>query len=71
MTKKQFDKLTNFPVNMVSKVPYEAKLTKLKRGDSFVGIGKTKLGEIDYSIIDSNGHPHYFLDCDLLCKDSD
>lgn len=69
MTKQEYDNLDKFPVMMVSLVEYDAERTKLKKGDEFIGVKKEKIGESDYSIIDSNGHPHYYDGCDLLLKD--
>lgn len=71
MTKKEFDSLNTFPVQMVTKVRYEASWVELKPGDEFTGASKKTIGENDYSIIDSNGYPHYYADCDLLYKDSE
>lgn len=69
MTKEEYDKLDTFPVDMVTLVPYRAEKTKLRRGGYFIGVKKEKIGESDFSIIDANGHPHYYDGCDLLYKD--
>lgn len=68
MTKQEYDELNKFPMMMVSLVEYESEKTRLKKGDEFIGVKKEKIGEWDYSIIDSNGHPHYYEGCDLMDK---
>ena len=70
MTLQEYFAIKEFPVDMVTLVPYRADDNyKLKRGDSFVGIEKKTFGSDDYSIIDEHGHPHHFTGCDLLYKD--
>jgi len=74
MTKQEFDELADFPVEMVTNTPYEAKssnvtVLKLKRGETFMAHGKRTVGKDDYSIVDQFGHLHHFDSCDLLYKD--
>jgi len=74
MTKQEFEELSNFPVEMVTNTPYEAKssnvtVLKLEKGETFVAYGKRTVGKDDYSIVDQFGHLHYFDSCDLLYKD--
>lgn len=69
MTKEQYDKMLNFPIEMVTLIPYTSKSGHLKAGATFIGVKKETIGEKDYSIIDSNGHPHYYDGCDPLYKE--
>ena len=69
MTKNQYDNLNTFPVQLVTITPYYLNNRMyLKMGEDFTGIRKETLGKDDYSIIDSNGHPHYYDNCELKIK---
>lgn len=59
----------SFPVTLVTLCRYEAGNIKLKCGDTFIGVRREKIGINDYSVIDSNGHPHHYSGCDKLMKD--
>jgi len=64
MTKQDYDNHNIFPVEMVTLVPYDSNGKRIyKRGDTFIAVEKKFLGGIDFSFIDSNGHPHYFDTC--------
>lgn len=68
MTKREFDNLKDFPVQMVTHTRYDASHVTLKRGDEFTAMSKKQIGQDDFSVIDANGHPHYYEWCDLLYK---
>ncbi len=72
MTKLEYDELKEFPAEIVTMKPYYVNNEMImRRGDTFTAIRKETLGKNDYSVIDSNGHPHYYEYCDVLPKVKD
>lgn len=69
MTKDLYNRIKVFPIEMVSLTRYEADKTNLNKGDLFIGVSKKSIGAYDHSIIDHNGHPHYYEWCNPLYPD--
>jgi len=69
MTKEEYDNLQGFPLSFITHVNYKVNQdTILFKGETFTGVEKKTLGIDDYSIIDKEGHPHYYNTCDLHFK---